>query len=928
MSAAEYIDVLGEELLTLGPSVRDMLAGREPADPTLLLVLVRSAAIALHQGPREALPSPAIELAHSIVASARRAPGKKLLEDAYDDMDLDGAADLDAEEDDEPEEVQGGLHRLFELGMLCDVLTGARRERLVQRLELTAGEIMAAPDRFAPLYETAVLLSRMADLPDEHPVAELLATIEAVTDELAHLAPAPSPVEASAIVTAARDRYEASLSPVERLLRWGKERWGELAASFEAPLRVAAASERPGPAWPAPRAVLARRDDIEVALVPRGAVLLVEVAGRSLASNITAHIAGEAHELSRLDGGTHWHRLWELTPEADIASASLVIGIAGEDWAVSLSDARPANVPAVSGHPWRHPYRLGAALARSPGAVAAELTRLASLSAGESLALALDFEAQADRIHVPRLANEVGKATFVVVQQDALVPGFLVRVGAAGLGTGVPADRLGITPDAIERVAEWVGALVGSPGALSGAALDLRFEVAVDLENALAIEGDSWQLGAALAVISERLGRAPRGVVASGALGTHVGEVLAVGHATSKRSAIGSDAPDARTVLMAEAAFDARPALAAIFGDDWVTQLRAALGAVHDALARDAIRAWKRWFARRNTVEIGAEVDEALALAERALAAGVGGVHRIEALWVEGACRLHRGESERAAAIFALVDEDLARASPGQVPAWVREELAAYHGIALVDLGRPAAARAHVVPVLARMDAARADITRIDRRFFEVRQQVAGTLQRAAAFAGDLEAARALLVESLALSLPEERARTLMDLADVERRANDLSASRERLVESREALEEIPSPAMRAMTERYLAIYEARAGVTPLDTEVVPARWVAWPEPFEVLEVLVAGPVSELVAWVRDQVLASPASISSIHLLTVLGALARVMPELSTPSEVGSVVSELVPILLARDGLEDDVRRAVAEVPTGGGTDWVKRCPY
>lgn len=942
---SDYLEALAGALTDLGPAVVRMLRGEEEVEPSVLLSVVQSAALALHPGAREELPKDVVEIARGVVGSARQAPGRDVLGRVFDALDLDEMG-LEVDPDDEPEVLQSRLHDLFELGFLVDVLNGERRERLVEALEMVAAEVLGRDEvaEVGALYETAFLLGRLVELPEEHPVAELLATIEAASDELAHLEPGPDAAEVAAIFRAAQEKYEAALSPLDRFVRWGREAWGAVTEWFAAePLRVLAATAKVGPRWPRARVVLGGVGNSEVGLVVEGDEVLVEVAARELPDPLTVRLDGGG-ALTEVAARHPGQRLWALPDGVDFATA-VVIGVDGVETALAFAAGRPVQVA----HAWSAARRLRTALALAPGAVRAELTRLAGMVASESLGLALELEAQADLVDVHAWRGEVGQAAFVVVPEtavpeDALSPGFLVRVTAAGLAVGVPAERFGIDSGALDTVARWVGELVGAPLALTGAGLDLRFQVSGESAAALAIEGDSWQLAAALAVISERLGVVAKvPLVASGALGDGAGQVLPVARVADKRAVVDVEvgaaaaAGDAEPALVVGVAQDLRPVLGELFGDDWHARLAVALGVAPaasgaaagdtaSALSRAAIKAWRGWFGQRNAMAAGAECERALGLAEQALAAGVAGVHRVQALWVAGACRLHRGESARAAELFDEVDAALMTTPTGQVPAFVRAELAAYRGIALVDGGRPNEAVALLEPVLESLDRVAGERPELaDRRFVEVRLQVAGTLQRAVAFAGDLGRARELLLASLASCPEEQRARTLGDLAEVERRAGELDAARTALAAATDALEAIDDERGRAFTARFLGVYAARAGLAggALGTAVEAPKWNAWPQPIEVLETLIAGPEAELVGWVERYVVSVAGQVSTIHLLVVLGAVAR--------AGATTLMPGLVQALAGRDEVEPEVRAQVAALADGVAeavAAWVKCCPY
>lgn len=866
----DYLAALAGEIDALGGDVEAMLAGRLEVDPIVLLDVIQTAALALQPGVD--LGEATLERARGIVASARRAPGKDVLGAAFDALDLDALLTVPATDS---EQLEDWVHDLFELGFLVDVLTGARKARLVEALGLVAGEVMTRDDLEA-LYEPAFFLSGIAELPDEHPVAELLDAVLAATDWVTRLEAAPLGASVAAVVAAARAKYEAGLSPVARLVRWGRERWGALAEGLFVPARAFAASARALPVWPAPRVVLGRKDDVEVALVVDGDNVTVEV-----------------------DGGP------DFEVEGTFEDGSLVVVVG--DWRVDMAAAELV----AADYPWKP--RLATVAARAPGAVRAELLRQASVSTSASLRR--DLERQA-AIAVPDVPEEVGQATFVLLPEDGS-PGFFARATSGGFHAGVVAAG-------DEVVARWLAALVGDPTA--AIELDVRLQT-----QGVVVEGDSWQLAAALAVISERLA-APRRIVASGLLGPGVGEVSPAARQDDKEAVVAAElGPAGAEVLFIVATGDVRPELARIFGDDWQPRLAAALGVSADASARAAMKAWRRFWWQRNALEAGPLGTQALRHAQAALAAGVSGVHAIEARWVEAACLLHSGLSAQAHAGFERVAADIAATEPKLLPALLAEELLAYRGIALVDLGQPAAAVALLQAALVALDAALAD-GRIagDRRAYEVRLQLAGSLQRACAFAGELDEARWLLLESLERGLPAERARTLADLAEVERRRGDDEAARRALAEAREALDDIDNAAMARFTERFVRVYEARAGVAPSVAVVEPPGWALWPQPIEVLEALLVGPNAALVAWVDAYV---RDDVALIHRLTVLGALCRAA---LAGREVLAVMTRLAgdcakATLPSNTGDAPELAALLEEVARGEPeaiATWAARCPY
>jgi tetratricopeptide (TPR) repeat protein len=932
-----------DQVRELADPVVAMLDGESQSDPFLIVTttqlaafVVRAAEDDLDLDDDEEVPSEARALAEGLIDHARHR-GRLRLAEAFDALDLAATCALDLDPEADPFERASRLHDLYELAFLADVLDPNRRARLIDALELATAEVLLDPEAFSDLLLPALELRALVYLPDDHAASILLDAVITATDWLTAPPPATE-AEAQAVVAQALAGLDTRLPIATRLREWLRKHVAAVADAFlltPTPLFAASSASQ---TWPRPRLVLGRVETatgpLDVSLDTTRDTLFVEAFGPGAASLGTLTIESPpSPPLGPIGFATtpDSRRARVPMPDATTLDALTVVvttrpptidgaaTTASPDLATATSETRrfalsealsePPHALLMTGHPLADARARERTLALVPGKSIQSIRALAERVAETDLATAADlaaFAAGVARLAVhpargiahfvallvrPRptssYATHVGfdLASFFDAGATDLATATLIRVSSDPLAPRTPLSAVGADPASLAHVARWIGTLVGEPDALTVDQLDLG----LTLPTALAAElvdliGDSWQLGAALAVISERLGQVPATpLIASGRLGDRPGEVLPVEGVAEKRRFIEDELDRSDAPFLIDSTRDLRPDLDRLFGPDWSDRLRRALGLDADALARRAARAWAAFWQRRNVLDLGPRRDEAMDLASRALAANVTGAYRVEALWVRGAGHLHRGETDAATRDLDEVDRLLASAAPGTFDAWRSEELAAYRGIALLDRLDPDAAIALLTSALGRLDAVPADASR-DRRFHEVRLQLAGSLHRAQVSVGDLDAAYATLMSSIATSpIASERARALGDLAEVERRRGHLDAAATHLAASFEALDDIDFDTLRAFTRRFLVVYAKRldlaGGLSPIaltraTTFAAPA-WDRWPEPLETLEDLLAANTATLTTWFEDHVIARLDTLAPIHLLVVLGTLSR-----------------------------------------------------
>lgn len=917
----ELLSSFADQLREAGEGTLAMLRGELALDPHVLLPMAAAALVVDRE--RASLPpaDPAILLADRLVSALRRGPGRQRLLESLALVDLGPTMDLDPAA--EPAEQVARLNDLFELGLLVDLVDGDGRDTraaLTDLLDRNAALVFLDGERFEALYDAASELASCVDLDAknrDHPVAIFLDTVLAATDVFAEPSAA---IDLEAAFGRALDAAEARLPLWVRWrerLRLSVGKGLDLLAEVCSRPVTAWAATRTLP-WPAPRLTLAQRgDDEELNLLLRPGELLLEWVGANppaRASLRSAEPAEPGDVLQPCPGPLPGGRYWRL---AAPGSASR-IELSGEGllpWSIPLDGlaGSPPTPPSIADPPDHLCWWLEVA----PASLAAHLRSLAASVRARQRALALDLERCANLAAPAAPAPTTGRALFPVLLEHADVSGALIPVDSGRL-TGRETDEVAA------RVRAWVGRLVDAPDHPALASVDLQPGLAPGLQ----IAGASYELAAAIAVLSRLLEKPPAAVpVLSGRLGEGRAEVLPIDGAEAKRGVARIEAPGARCFI-ADTPRDASPLIDELFGPDWSQRLLAALASQGHVDAREAVRAWRRFYATHSALSASATVARSLDRAEHALASGVGGSDRIQALWVRGAMLMHRGETARALADLEAARVALAAAPRYDFERWTLEEQDALLGVALLDLGRPADAVTLLTADLARLEAGVADDR--DRRWHEVRLQVAGSLARALGMVGELDRAVTTLRSSLETSpIGSQRARSLMDLAELERRRGDIDAARLLLAEAREALDAIPDERSRAHTERFLALYEARAGarLTGSDpTPVEPPRWGDWPQPAEILETLLEGPEPELLAWLDANISPGLSGLGHVWLFVLLGALSRARSTASL-----SWLRDLADGLLARGGL-DDATRSLAERtvsdPGSSAASWARQAPY
>jgi hypothetical protein len=492
---------------------------------------------------------------------------------------------------------------------------------------------------------------------------------------------------------------------------------------------------------------------------------------------------------------------------------------------------------------------------------------------------------------------KTGEAWFPVAL--ASVPetgGMLVRVRCAAIATDA-GDRV-----LRDQVTEWIGVQIGSREALDRRCLPLR----IDYPEGVSGAGASHGLACAMAMVSALLDEPPRiPIVCSARL--RDGRAVSVGAIETKRRVVEVERPDLLSALrLADAEppgkeVDVGPWIASWFGEDWRERLAARLSA--DTAEAAAEVAKQEFEADRH--------DKAAASAEEALRLGAIGMALGLALWVRGACRIHRGETADGYEDLLAARGELEEVQPDE---YDLEHLEANLGTALVDLGRPTAAAGRLLPVL---DALRATPRR-SRQWQRAVVRVSGALHRAEVVRANAEVAIDLLSGSLALAVPDERARTLGDLAEVCRKSGRGEAAMEAIAAAHAALSEIVDLGTRAKTRRFVELFECRlrAGAAALPGEGV------WPGLAERGERVLVADDEAFCAWV----LSEPAPSHGLR-QAVLGVVARRLAARPS-SAVRAAAQHVASPLLADDQVEAEVHAALSALMAGTPGPWAARSPY
>ncbi|MCC6619920.1 MAG: hypothetical protein IT385_01615 [Deltaproteobacteria bacterium] len=910
----DHLSSLAEQLRDAGEATLAMLEGAFPSDPSVLVSMASAAVIVRHERAVFAPDEPALVLSDRLFAALRGASGRDTLNAAIAELDLGSAIDLDRESD--SAEQVSRLHDLFELGMLVGLVDDGAREAIVRVLDRNAALVLFERDAFIELYESANLLVQVIDLPEDHPVQRFLDTVIAATDALVE---SPSDAEVRAGFAAARAAAEARLPS---WIGWREKlaALGEFVRDFfrgcARPLPAFAATGTV--AWPAPRLVLAQRGaNEEAALLASPGVLLLEWVGTDAPARAVGRPSGHIlpHARGPLGAPASY---WDLTGcESDtqidfVADSESPMDSPYPTWSVPLTPH--TTVAPASGAP--PPGRLERWQTLAPGALAAFLAAQAERVRPTHRAWSRAFHEESARARRHTLELAIGRAWFPATVVDPDFEGVLGVVDSGKLFGREEREVSG-------SVRRWIGRLVDLEDHPALASINVQITPVVGVD----FHGESYGLAAAVAALSRLLDvPAARAPVLSGQLGDKRAEVLPIASAEIKRRVAALEAPGAE-VHIVDTPTDASPWLDELFGVDWPHRLRTALGHAARAHAREAVRAWQRFFQQRTVLSAAAERDRALSEAELALGAGLEAPARVQALWVRGAMRLHRGESALARVDLEAARNELARAPRHEHERWSLEECDAYLAIASVDSCRPSDAVSLLDADLARLDATSAD--HHDRRWHLVRLQVAGSLARALGAVGELDRAVGVARESLSRApIRAERARSLMDLAELERRRGELTPARELLEEARAELDVIPDDATRSFTARFLRLYEVRAGVTEATYSIEPPDWDAWPQPAEVLEALLEGPEADLVTWLDTHIRPHLPTLDRVWLLLLLGALGRSRPR---STAIDAWLRALASALLGRGHL-DEPTRAAAELTVArseeGADLWSRRAPY
>lgn len=854
-----YLQSLIAELAETAPDAIAMLEGQLELDPIFLLDACATAGLLEHAE----LSSEHAALRDRLYVVARSGPGEAILARAAEVLDLGPSLDLDASGD----MVEQGdrLARLTELAGLATVANAATRARLQYRLDHNAALVLAYSDSFDPLWASAAFLRDAIPAPRTHLAKAFLA------DVLQALAPTLYEVDLAAIST----RVEALLARDTRT--WWQRLKDRTTASLDTigdflttPITTTAyASHGPSRlAWPVPRLILSQTHDGELNLIHFGGPKLEWIGDRCVG------ILLDTESLMPTPGPLRIATYAELPDIGDATTLTVLLdGALTLEWAKLSPRASTFEAPAFR---WRH---------LAPGAARTEI--LAHLANEPSNARRKELEELAAALTPPPLESAVGVACFPVVgAPDSGLPGALVSVRARLGGKEHPSEH--------EQAAR---------SALVSLGIENAPEVSLEVDSrGLALEGPSLQLAGLIAMVSRLIRREPLISIATGLVKD--GEVLPADDLSSKSRIIQNEAPDTPS-LMPSTQTPVREVLIAAFGADVLALLLAACQTTSTALAARAGEL-------RNT-----DPTRADQLAQAAIDAGATGLDLADAHWVRGAIALHTARTDDAIAHLQAAREALGTAGR-RVRRFIAEELESFVAIAEVDLARPRRAISILQGAFARLDA----VPESDRdvRWDEVRIQVAGSLARATGMVGDLQAAIELLEGSLATSVvPQERARTHGDLAELYRRAERLEEARHQLGLAREALRDIPSIVQQNWTMRFISLFEVRAGLAEPHYPIVPTQWRDWPQPAEAIESLITADIRGVAAWV-GAALADP-NLPPVGLLILRAALAR--------AELAGATSSTIVQLHAT--IAERLREAGADeklVALSDPREILRTCPY
>jgi len=517
------------------------------------------------------------------------------------------------------------------------------------------------------------------------------------------------------------------------------------------------------------------------------------------------------------------------------------------------------------------------------------------------------------------------------------VRGYLSAVWAGGAGGGEPAPEgfEPLDPAAASKVRAWVASAAAmDEGDVDGFEL-WRKPAAPET----AIRGDSYEAAAAMALVSAILEQRPRsGVVVSATLGGG-GAWEPIREVESKRRIVETEQPASAqgAILVHGEPEDGVRRLASLFGDDWAERVAVRVRAAPSALGEEAARLL-------GAGEFGAAVYRAQRVAGLDTASAL---DQARAQRVLGEVSLHRGDTdqglarlERARDLFDVAVGEAAGGRSARPRLLEREQARVRLAVAWIDALRGQAATRELAR--ASDELLRVPSAYRSAEWVLVSVEAAGTLSRALLLQGDL--AQALDAQRRAHelargSLPAERARCLMDLADLHRRAGRLNEAREHLARARRALRDIPFPKVRERTGRFLRLYELRAGLREPSWSPAPPSWARWPQPAESLEALLARPLGDLDGWMRAHLLASTVHAGPVFLLLALSTCARAAVRHGEVPPAVPLLAQRLAAALGEHPTEDAATHALAELaqttaqrPLDLGEPplnaWVVRCPY
>jgi len=879
-----FFDSLVNELHAAADDIIGMLDGTLEVDPIFLLNALATAGLATAIDLEDATAA----LLARITRAARSDTARHILASAFAFADLGESSNPALTLDPDSDEIAQitTLHRLVEhggLGAFADTKTRARLDAL---LDHNAAIVLMTPDRFDAIHAPSLMLRDLLTEDRDHPARRFVDDLAAITSPLPPLLDFD---RLATLTSAAAAQAIADLPWWRRLSDFATQSTQAIAAFLDSATRrpVLAFSASHGPErieWPAPR-YLVFQDidlDLEVALLANTSGVLVEAL---CTASLVPRLSADGVPCPTTSGPLADAYYFRLPDEPD----ALTLTLPGRDLTLPWPPpASPAPTPAPpTFDQWR---------SVAPGAARALLSELAA----SDPSTARRREAAATIMPLRHYASDPGVAHFPVVPSasDTSFPGALLSVRIA---PHRPHHSRPITAQELAPALTTLASLIGQP------TVDLPdLTIWVDSYDGLAQAGRSSELATLAALVGRLLDRSPAApIVASGLLdgptATPVDELPA------KRDLVAREAPglDATLVTSPTPVTDL---LVAWFGD--LSDLTRALAYEPAALVRKAVTAWRH-----------GRHAEAHQLATTALASTLTGLDHAEALWIQGAALLHKGDPaalttlERARAELAALTKNRGPRAERFRP----EEVDAYLGIGLIDALRPTAARDLLTLTRARLDA----IPESDRdtRWDQVWVETTGSLARAHVMLGDLAAAQSLLESSATQDhLPQELARTLGDLGEVQRKRRHSELASVTNQRAFEALAHIPSLDQRRTTERFLRLYRARLSPhLAANYRLSDLDWRAWPQPAEVLERLLIEAPTTIATWLSDHLddLTSPPPIA---LVVYRSALARAIL-LHGPSEpLVDLMTTIDRELLTRqnidaDGLPTDVPSIATRSP-------------